>query len=90
MSLEYTKHMSEKDLYWNLPSARDIRAVLLLHCSLVTPNQQLKPSFQTFAAPPADETTDIRKQLYRMDCQTAQIVQECLRENCSNPSFYQP
>ena len=49
MSLEYTKHMSEKDLHRNLPSDRDIRTVLL-HFSLVTPNQQLKQSFQTFAA----------------------------------------
>ena len=41
MSLEYTKHMNEKDLHRNLPSVRDIRT-LLLHCSLVTPNQRLK------------------------------------------------
>ena len=50
MSLEYTKHMTEKDLH------RDSRTVLL-HFSPVTPNQQLKQSFQTFAAPPVDETT---------------------------------
>ena len=56
MSLEYTEHMNEKDLHRNLPSVRDIRT-LLLHCSSVTPNQQLKQSFQTFAAPPVDETT---------------------------------
>ena len=54
MSLEYTKHMNEKDLHRNLPSVRDIRT-LLLHCSLVTPNQQLK-QFQTFAALSVDET----------------------------------
>ena len=44
MSLEYTKHMTEKDLHRNLPSVRDFRTVLL-HFSLVTPNQQLKQSF---------------------------------------------
>ena len=56
MSLEYTKHMTEKDLHRNLPSVRDIRT-LLLHCSPVTPNQQLKQSFQTFAALSVGETT---------------------------------
>ena len=55
MSLENTKHTNEKDLYRNLPFVRDIRT-LLLHCSPVTPNQQLKQSFQTFAALPVDET----------------------------------
>ena len=39
-----------------MPFVRDIRTVLL-HCSLVTPNQQLKQSFQTFAALPVDETS---------------------------------
>ena len=29
MSLEYTKHTTEKDLHRNLPSVRDIRTVLL-------------------------------------------------------------
>ena len=43
-------------MYWNLPSVRDIRAVLL-HCSPVTPIPQLKQSFQTFAALPVDETS---------------------------------
>ena len=38
--------MDEKDVHRNLPSVRDMRT-LLLHCSLVTPNQQLKQSFQT-------------------------------------------
>ena len=55
MILEYRKHMNGKNVYRNLPSARDTRT-LLLHRSLVTPNQQLKQSFQTFAALPADET----------------------------------
>ena len=50
--------MHEKDLYWNLPSVRDIRTVLL-HCSLVTPNQQVKQASQTFAALPADETRQL-------------------------------
>ena len=49
MSLEYTKHMNQKDLHRNLPSFRDIRTVLL-HCSLVTPYRQLKQSFQTLTA----------------------------------------
>ena len=35
MSLEYAKHMTEKDLHRNLPSVRDIRTVLL-HFSPVT------------------------------------------------------
>ena len=56
MSLEYTKHMTEKDLHRNLPSVRDIRTVLL-HFSPVTSNQQLKQSFQTFGTLPVDETT---------------------------------
>ena len=29
MSLDYTKHMKEKDVYRNLPSVRDIRTLLL-------------------------------------------------------------
>ena len=56
MGLEYTKHMTGKDLHRHLHSVRDLRTVLL-HFSPVTPNQQLKPSFQTFAALPVDETT---------------------------------
>ena len=62
MSLEYTKHVTEKDLHRNLPSDRDIRTVLL-HFSPVTPNQQLKQSFQTFAALPVDETTQQTSQI---------------------------
>ena len=62
MSLEYTKYMTEKDLHRNLPPVRDIRT-LFLHCSLVTPNQQLKQSFQTFAALPVDETTQQTSQI---------------------------
>ena len=63
MSLEHTKHMNEKDVHRDLPSVRDIRP-LLLHCSLVTPDQQLKPSFQTFAALPADETRHLTSQTH--------------------------
>ena len=62
MSLEYTKHMTEKELHRNLPSIRAIRTVLL-HFSPVTPNQQLKQSFQTFAALPVDETTQQTSQI---------------------------
>ena len=62
MSLEHTKHLNEKGLHRNLPSVRDIRT-LLLHCSPVTPNQQLKQSFQTFAAQPVDETTQPTTQI---------------------------
>ena len=62
MSLEYTKHMTEKDLHRNLPSVRDIRT-LLLDCSPVTPNQQLKQSFQTFAALSVGETTQQTSQI---------------------------
>ena len=62
MCLEYTKHMNDKDLHQNLPSVRDIRTVLL-HFSPVTPNQQLKQSFQTFAALPVDETTQQTSQI---------------------------
>ena len=60
MSLEHTQHMNE-NVYPNLPSVRDIRT-LLLHCSPVTPNQQLKQSFQTFTARPADETRQLTSQ----------------------------
>ena len=62
MSLECTRHTTEKDLHRNLRSVRDIRTVLL-HFSLVTPNQQLKQSFQTFAALPVDETTQQTSQI---------------------------
>ena len=62
MSLEYTRHMTEKDLHRNLPSVRDIRT-LLLHCSPVTPNQQPKQSFYTFLALPVDETTQQTSQI---------------------------
>ena len=61
MSLEYTKHMNEKDLHRNLPSVRDIRT-LLDHCSPVTPKQQLKRSLQTFAALHLDETRQLTSQ----------------------------
>ena len=55
MSLEHTKHMTEKDVHRNFPSVRDI-CTMLLHFSPVTPNQQLKQSFQTFTAPsPAEK-----------------------------------
>ena len=63
MRVEYTKHMNVKDLYRNLPTFRDIRT-LLLHCSLVTPTQQLKQSFQTFAALLADETRQLTSQTH--------------------------
>ena len=66
LSLEYKKHMIEKDLHRNLPSVRDIRT-LLLHFSIVTPNQQLKQSFQAFAALPVDETNRLKQQC-RMNC----------------------
>ena len=62
MSLEYTKHMTEKHLHRQLPSVRNIRTVLL-HFSPVTPNQQLKQSFQTFPAIPVDETTQQTPQI---------------------------
>ena len=73
-----TKHMNEKDLHRNLPSFRDIRT-LFLHCSLVTPNQQLKQSFQTFAALLLDETaqqTSLIQTTDKMKFQSTQIVQE--------------
>ena len=54
--------MTEKDLHRNSPSVRDNRTVLL-HFSPVTPNQQLKQSFQTFAALPVDEITQQTSQL---------------------------
>ena len=56
MCLEYTKHMNEKDLQRNLHSFRDIRTVPL-HCTLVTPYQQLDQSFQTLAALLVDVTS---------------------------------
>ena len=61
-SLENSKHMTEKDLHRNVPSVRDIRTVLL-HFSPATPNQQLKQSFQTFAALPVDKTTQQTSQI---------------------------
>ena len=61
MSLEYTQHMNEKEVYWNLPSVRDI-PTLLLQCSPVTPNQQLKQSFQSFAVPLVDESRHLTSQ----------------------------
>ena len=71
--------MNEKDLHRNLQSVRDIRT-LLLHCSPVTPNQQLKQSFQTFAALPLLTTPDNRhhklKQLCKMNRQSARVDQE--------------
>ena len=51
-------------MHRNLPSVRDIRTVLL-HFSPVTPNQQLKQSFQTFAAPPVVDTTQQTSQIQR-------------------------
>ena len=48
-------------MHRNVPSVRDIRT-LLLHCSLATPSQQLKQSFQTFAALPGDETEHLTSQ----------------------------
>ena len=62
MSLEYTKHMTEKDVHRNLPSVRDFRT-MLLHLSPVTPNQLLKQSFQKFAALPFDETSQQTSQI---------------------------
>ena len=54
MSLEYTKHTHEKNLHRNLPSVRDI-LTLLLHCSLMTPNQPSKQSFETFVVVSLDD-----------------------------------
>ena len=53
--------MSEKDVCRNFPSVRYI-CTLLLRCSPVTPNQQLKQSFQTFPALRADETRHLTSQ----------------------------
>ena len=68
--------MIEKDLYRNLPSVRDIRTELL-HFSLVRPNQELKQSFQTYAALPVDEKIQnsgaerivSRLRSFRSDCE---------------------
>ena len=76
MSLEYTKHMTEKDLHRNLPSVRDIRTVLL-HFPLVTPNQQLKQSFQTFAALLVDETTQQTAQIQTAVHDELSVGSEC-------------
>ena len=70
MSLEHTKHMNEKDVHRNVPSVRDIRT-LLLHCSFVSLNQQMKQSFQTFPALAVDETR-------RQTSQTRTVVQDKL------------
>ena len=74
MSLEYTKHLTEKDLHRNLPSVRAIRTVQL-HFSPVTPNKQLKQTFQAFAALPVDETTQQTSQIQTAG-HDAQTVQE--------------
>ena len=79
MSLEYTKHMTEEDLHRNLPSVRDFRS-LLLHYSPVTPNQQLKPSrskrsLHYLLTRPHNRHHRFKLRC-RMNCQSAQIVQE--------------
>ena len=62
MSLEYTKkRMNEKDKCRNLPFVPDIRA-LFHQWSLAMQIQQLKQLFQTFAAPPVDETKHLTSQ----------------------------
>ena len=63
MSLDCTKHTNEKDVNQNLPSVRDIRTLLSSLLNYDT-NQQLKQSFQTFAAPPADEAKQVTKQTH--------------------------
>ena len=76
MSLDCTKHMDEKDLHRNLPSVRDIRT--LLHCSLVTRNQQFsrsKRSLHYLLTRPHNRHHRF-KQRCRMNCQSPQIVQE--------------
>ena len=75
--LEYTKHMNRKSVYRKLPSVRDIRT-MLLHCSPVTRDLQLKQSFHTFAALPADETRHLTSQtqpVLKDDMSEAPIVQ---------------
>ena len=73
MSQEYTIHMNERDEYRNLSSVRDIRT-LLLNCSPVTQNQQMKQSFQTFPALPVDETRHLASQ-------DQPVLQEAVSEN---------
>ena len=92
-SLEYTKKQErERDVHRNLPSTRDIRA-LLLHCSPVTPKQQLKQSFQTFATPAADETRHLTSQnqpVLQDDLSDGSDRSGVISKECSNPSFCQP
>ena len=84
MSLEYTKHMTEKDLHRNLPSVRDIRTVLL-HFSPVTPtsnwNSCSKRSLHCTET--TQQTSQIKRQSWlrtsRSDCGRL----------CSSPSFCQ-
>ena len=81
--------MTEKDLHRNLPSVRDIRKVLL-HFSPVTPNQQLKQSFQTFAALPVDETTQQTSQIQTAVQDELSVGSErpgVIAIKYSNPSF---
>ena len=66
--LVYTKHMNEKGVHRNLPSVRDIRT-LLLHCSRVTPNQQLSSRSKRSTALPVDETR-------QQTSQTQTVVQD--------------
>ena len=63
MSLEYTRHMTEKYLHRNLPSVRDIRT-LLLHCPPVSTKYSNRNSRSTtFLALPVDETTQQTSQI---------------------------
>ena len=74
MSLEHTKHMNEKDFYRNLPLVRGIRT-FLLDCSLLSPDQRPKQSFQTF---PALQTKHVRPQ-------TQQVLKDDSSDGSDHP-----
>ena len=64
MSLEYTKHQSEKDVYRNWHSVRAIRT-LLLHCSFVTPKQQPKTVLKGGLSDCSDRSGVTSKELFK-------------------------
>ena len=76
-------HMNDHKSYRNLLFVLDIR-ISLLYSSLVTPNQQLKQSLQTFAARPADETRHLTSQSQPVLKDELSDGPDRTRRKCSN------
>ena len=64
MSLEYTKHQSDKYVYRNWSSIRAIRA-LVLDCSFVTPKQQPKTVLKGGLSDCSDRSGVTSKELFK-------------------------